>query len=56
MTKGVKKFVKNEFKGLKLIFKYFPPQKKIKIILSIETYKQTLNSKQQNVNFCCNKG
>ena len=55
MTKGVKKFVKNEFKGLKLIFKYFT-SKKIKIILSIETYKQTLNSKQQNVNFCCNKG
>ena len=54
MTKGVKKFVKNDFIRLKLIFKYFP--KKKKNILSIETYKQTLNSKQQNVNFCCNKG
>ena len=38
MTKGVKKFVENEFKRLKLIFKYFPKKKK-KIILSIETYK-----------------
>ena len=37
MTKGIKKFVENEFKRLKLIFKYFP--KKNKIILSIETYK-----------------
>ena len=55
MTKGVKKSVKNEFKGLKLIFKYPPPSPK-KSISSIETYKQTLNSKQQNVNFCCNKG
>ena len=36
MTKGVKKFFENEFKRLKLIFKYFP---KKKIILSIETYK-----------------
>ena len=35
--KGVKKFVENEFKRLKLIFKYFPQKKKI--ILSIETYK-----------------
>ena len=38
MTKGVKKFMENEFKRLKLIFKYFPKKKK-KIILSIETYK-----------------
>ena len=37
MTKVVKKFIENEFKRLKLIFKYFP--KKKKIILSIETYK-----------------
>ena len=37
MMKGVKKFVENEFKRLKLIFKYFPQKKKI--ILSIETYK-----------------
>ena len=53
MTKGIKKFVKNDFIGLKLIFKYFPKKNNI---LSIETYKQTLKSKQQNVNFCCNKG
>ena len=28
MRKGVKKFVENEFKRLKLIFKYFPKKKK----------------------------
>ena len=28
--KGVKKFVENEFKRLKLIFKYFPKKKKKK--------------------------
>ena len=44
MRKGVKKFVENEFKRLKFIFKYFP-KKVIIIILSIETYKSTLNSK-----------
>ena len=45
MRKGVKKFVENEFKRLKLIFKYFPKKIIIIIILSIETYKSTLNSK-----------
>ena len=39
MIKGVKKFMENEFKILKLIFKYFQKKKKKKIILSIETYK-----------------
>ena len=28
MTKGIKKVVKNDFIGLKLIFKYFPKKKK----------------------------
>ena len=28
MTKGVKKFIGNESKRLKLIFKYFPKKKK----------------------------
>ena len=28
MIKGVKKFMENEFKILKLIFKYFPKKKK----------------------------
>ena len=36
MTKCVKKIIENEFKRMKLIFKYFS---KKKIILSIETYK-----------------
>ena len=30
MIKGVKKFMENEFKILKLIFKYFPKKKKKK--------------------------
>ena len=28
MTKGVKKFLENEFQRLKLIFKYFPKKNK----------------------------
>ena len=28
MTKGVKKFVENDFKRLKLIFKFFPKKNK----------------------------
>ena len=41
MTKDVKKFIKNEFKRVVLIFKYFL-KKKITIVSSIKTYKETL--------------